>query len=308
MTRAHASLLPRMPLVLLALAGCGNDMPQMMDNPMPQQLGVVSHTLTPFTLQPGEEKIYCQYVPPDGKDHWVNKFVTDMAPGSHHLVVFRIQDNVGLPASGPTPCTQLDIPSGFDGMLPGSQTQHNEIDLPDGVAMKMDPNHGLLFQEHYINATNAPLTSAVTWSAHEADPASVKNAAGMIFYSIFDLNIPTGESTQTKTCGAPGNVSLVTATGHMHKHGVTFDAHVNGQAVYHSDTWNEPPNITLPSPGMAVHAGDPISWSCSYQNDTGMPLHFGNSAATNEMCIFVSIFYPSAYGSTEFNCKTPASM
>ena len=44
-------------------------------------------------------------------------------------------------------------------------------------------------------------------------------------------------------------------------------------------------------PPLPIHGGDLITWSCDFDNDTGATLRFGESAATNEMCIFSAAFY-----------------
>ena len=212
--------------------------------------------LTPWTLQPGEERIQCQYVHADGKERSISGFGTDMTAGSHHLVVFRINEaNTGgvvIDDHGgqPFPCSQLDIPDGFDGLLPGSQVQHTRFNLPDGVAMHLAATHGLLFQSHYINATQAPINTDVTWTIRSIDPARVKQPAGMLFYSNFGLSIPPNQkSTASRTCKAPGDIYLISATGHMHRHATSFDATVNDQPLYHTETWDEPDNAIFPSPG-----------------------------------------------------------
>lgn len=266
--------------------------------------GSASYSLAPFSLAPGEEKINCYYVPPVGRDRYVNRITVEMNAGSHHLVVFRIKDPQGMPASGPMPCSQVDIPSGLNGMLPGSQQQHSDMTLPDGVALLIAHDEGLYFQSHYINATpKDTITTKVTYTFTTVDPSTVMQTAGMIFYSNFGLDIPPGMSTAPKTCLAPQDLNLVTATGHMHKHGLTFDATVAGQSVYHTDNWDEPNGAVFPAPGRAVKSGDPITWTCAYNNDTGMPLKFGNSAVTNEMCIFAGIYYPAKDSQTLFFCQ-----
>ena len=52
-----------------------------------------------------------------------------------------------------------------------------------------------------------------------------------------------------------------------------------------------------------VKKGDAISWSCTYDNQTGKTLHFGDSASTNEMCILVGIYYPAPNSQTLFVCN-----
>lgn len=293
--------------LLLALAACASEEPDETPGPAPAtKIATLRYAMTPFTLQPGEEQIYCQFFPPDGKAHLVNRFTAELSRGSHHLVVFRISHPMPDTPTEPVPCSQLDLPGGFDGLLPGAQQQHTEVSLPAGVVMKLEPHHGLLFQQHYINATTAPLTTDVTWAADEVAETPDQQRAGMLFYSNFRLSVPPGTSEATSRCAAPADVNLVTATGHMHRRGVTFDASVAGQALYHADSWDDPPNLILPGTGLPVRQGDEIRWTCAYDNPTDQTLHFGNSALTNEMCIFVSLFYPSPSGATDFLCRQPS--
>ena len=37
-----------------------------------------------------------------------------------------------------------------------------------------------------------------------------------------------------------------------------------------------------------------ITWSCSYYNDTGATLTFGDSAISNVMCIYLGQYYPAS--------------
>jgi hypothetical protein len=232
-----------------------------------------------------------------------------MNAGSHHMVVFRINDAeyrqaVSNPPTDPVPCTQIDIPAGFDGMLPGSQQLHFDVTLPDGVAFLLKADHGLLFQQHYINATTQPITTSIDWTIGLVDPAQVQQPAGMIFLNNASLDIAPGVGTDAQvaqaSCPSPGDVHLVTATGHMHKHGLSFDGTVGASSVFHTNNWDEPNGNVFPSPGFAVGASDMITWKCVYDNDTNMNLAFGNSAVTNEMCIFIALFYPSPGSATDF--------
>jgi hypothetical protein len=262
-----------------------------------------SYSLAPFTLAPGDEKINCYYVPPDGVERYVSRIVVDMKPGSHHLVVFRIKDAVGMPTSGPTPCSQLDIPQGFDGLFPGSQQQHTEYTFPDGVAVKLEKDHGLLFQSHYINASAKEIVTGVDYRLTVAPREQVKQVAGMIFYSNFGLMVPPGKSTQSRTCRSPFDLRLLSVTGHMHKRGLTFDASIDGKNVYHTDRWDEPAFAAFPLPGYEVKKDSPITYECTYDNETGKTIRFGNSAATDEMCILAGLYYPSQNGETLFQCR-----
>jgi len=290
-----------LPVAALAFAACGNDATMMMQ-PTPETLSI---SLTPFTLQPGEEKIECYYVPPDGKDKYFNEITVDMAPGSHHLVVMRILDQQGMPAYGPQDCINGEMPNlnTIDGMLPGSQQPHTEYSFPDGVGMRISKDDGLWFQSHYINATNAPITTAVTWKVTLIDQAKVTQQAGLIFWSDYGLKVTPGMSTAGQTCKAPADMSLLTATGHMHRRGIDFLAQTGGQTIFHTTNWAEPSGNLFPAPGFAIKQGDSVQYTCTYQNDSNMTYTFGNSAINNEMCIFPALYYPSANGDTLFFCQ-----
>jgi hypothetical protein len=290
--------------------GVGPDMaPQPGDMAMQQQgdlAGVTtySYSLTPFTLQPGQEQINCYYIPADGVEKYFNHIVVDMNPGSHHLIVMRINESspgFQAPAAGPAPCQ--DIPSGFDAMLPGSQTQHYDYQTPTGVAMRLGANHGLYFQSHYINATQAALTTAVTWRIDTVDKSAVQQVAGIVFYSNWGVTVPPGMSQAKMTCPAPVNMNLITGLGHMHKRGIAFDTTLKGTNILHTDTWDDPAPAIYAAPGLPVAKGDPIVWTCTYNNMDATTYTFGNSAATNEMCIFAAGYYPSidGNGATVFN-------
>jgi hypothetical protein len=264
------------------------------------------YALKPFTIAPGEEQINCYYSPATGVERYVSKFDVDMNAGSHHLILFRVDErglNGVLPPAGPTPCTQLDFPKGLDGMMPGSQQRHFEVPLPEGVAMKLEKYHGLYFQSHYINATRSAITTQVKYQLTKVDPENVQQIAGMIFYSNLSLNIPPGMSTASKSCHMPADANLLMVSGHMHMHGLTFDATVGDQNVFHTDNWDEPNAAMFAAPGLAVAKGTPIGWSCSYDNQTGDTIVFGNSASKNEMCILGALYYPSNNGQTFFGCQ-----
>jgi hypothetical protein len=97
----------------------------------------------------------------------------------------------------------------------------------------------------------------------------------------------------TKTCTVPMDVSLLGASAHVHQHAVDFVAETNGMQLYHYVG----PGEAMPAryaPPIPVAANQGITWTCSYVNDGGSDLVFGESAITNEMCVFGAIYYPVA--------------
>jgi hypothetical protein len=84
----------------------------------------------------------------------------------------------------------------------------------------------------------------------------------------------------------------------MHRHAVGFTSSTSdGRMLFETKDWEGPRPASF-DPPMDIAAGTTITWSCSFQNDTGKTLGFGESASTNEMCIFNGIYFPSPDGSS----------
>jgi hypothetical protein len=306
-------------VLILALGGCGsNQLPAGAGGPgggggggggggtdgstgAPLNQRVID--LPSFSVGPGQEVFMCYYVPPDTEDRWVQTVTIDMAPGSHHLVVLRIP-NGGATATGPAPCDGLFGGHFPSAMMPGSQEPHTEYAFPDGFGMKVPKTDGLYFQSHYLNATtDQTLEAHVVYTMGNVDQSSVKTQVGSLFYGQWGLKVPTGRSTQSMSCAAPQDFNLLYAFGHMHRHALSFDSSVAGKPLYHTDTWDNPKTGAYDMPGFAVATGDTITWSCTYENDTGSTLVFGDSATKNEMCILAGQYYPADNSSTLFLCN-----
>jgi plastocyanin len=88
------------------------------------------------------------------------------------------------------------------------------------------------------------------------------------------------------------DVNLLSADSHMHKYATNFVATTStGVTLFSTTQWAEPPAKVF-SPALALTAGTSITWTCTDVNATGQELTFGESAVTNVMCIYTSIFYP----------------
>jgi hypothetical protein len=94
----------------------------------------------------------------------------------------------------------------------------------------------------------------------------------------------------------PADIEVLIAVSHMHKTAVGFTATTsNGQTIYQGTQWSDPVPTKF-NPALVIKQGATITWACTYNNTTGMTLTFGESAATNEMCILAGIAYPSQAG------------
>jgi hypothetical protein len=167
--------------------------------------------------------------------------------------------------------------------------------------MKLGARHGLFFQFHYANASDAPLPADIVWHATAIEPAAVAATAGMMFFSNFELSVPPGPSVASRSCPLSTERTLLGVTGHMHRRGVALGATLDGAPLYHTDSWSEP-ELRAFAPPLTVGASAALGWSCSYFNDGGTTYTFGPSAMANEMCIVAGLYHPAPDSTTDFGC------
>jgi hypothetical protein len=211
-----------------------------------------------------------------------------MSPGSHHMFVFHdpsFDTDTGTMAD----CSGTE----FHDFLHSAQTPQQTVTYPATVGRKLASTEGLRILAHYLNSTSADLTAQVDVKFHYVPTSGVKYLASELFLNQALINVPTGMSTQSATYNTPWQANLLLSVSHMHKRGTNFLATTStGVTLYQGKTWDEPQTNNY-DPPLAIPSGTTITWACSYDNETGQALTFGESAATNEMCIFVGTYYSS---------------
>jgi hypothetical protein len=255
--------------------------------------GTYTITLDHFVVAPGQERYACQDFanPFGGAPAAIHSFSSHMTPGSHHLLVFY---KPGAGDGALADCSGTEFAPGPY----GSQRPDDGIVYPDGVAAVVAPTDGFRVQAHYLNATPAPLDVTVTIELGRIDDAAVRDHAAILFFSNSAIDVPAGQSgvVVQKDCTLPFAVNLVQATGHMHQHGRAFVAAAAGTTIFSSTRYSDV-TPALFDPPLALPAGTAVHFACTYDNSDGTaPLHYGDSAVTDEMCIFSAQFYPAPFG------------
>jgi len=247
-------------------------------------------TMDEFTVPAGSEIYKCQnFADPFPGAAEVQGFESHMSAGSHHMLLFYYNSNADGALED---CSGLEFhPTPY-----GAQTPDSEVDYPEGIAALIPANQGLRMQAHYLNTTDQDITAHVEVRFHLAVDGTVTAHAGMVFMNNAAIYLqPSGSpQTVTKKCSVPSNIHLIYANSHMHQHGTNFQAVETGGGteLYQTTNWDDPPLSAL-SPPIDLNAGDEIQWTCTYLNNTGQIITFGESAATNEMCIFTGQYYPA---------------
>jgi len=270
--------------------------------PPPAGQMTVQINMTPFTINPGSEVFMCQNYdnPFGGKDVAIQRSESNMTPGSHHLHLFY----------GATDATRTVAScSGFEfhPLLHGAQTPNAVSQYPAGMAAKLNGATGVRLQVHYLNSTSNALSVQANVQLTTVDPSTVDKWVAQLYFNRVGLVVAPGPNVSvTTTCtiaSSFGPIGLLGGVSHMHRRATHFVASTStGVPLYETTQWDEP-TPTAYNPPVALNPGDSISWTCTYNNDTGQYITFGDSASTNEMCIFTGRFYSSPTGS-DMECQS----
>jgi hypothetical protein len=292
-------------LLIFALTGlgCGS-------TPAPLSVGI-----GPIALAPGEEKTVCSTVRlPNAADVDVVAMTATLAPGSHHLILYRSTATAEAPAL--TPCQTFDTVMQGDVPLLIVGTLNNQLTLPSGVAYHLPAGQMVKLEAHYINASSAAIQGQGTVvMTPRAAGASTQTADLMLCGSMRQLTtqgIPPHASVSLDPGFYAGGgdvdftkLTVFALTSHEHHlgSGVTIaksNAAANaGATLFTTHDWSNAPLTVLDAAHeVTFAAGEGLRWQCSYDSldaqppPTG-PTYFGPSALTNEMCFIAAYYYPS---------------
>jgi hypothetical protein len=326
LSRRHAATAA----VALLLAACGGDPdpseptpPGDVDLPDPGPGGFQLETgLIP--VQPGEEVQSCYFfeVP---FDHavWVNHVELAQNQGSHHMNVFRVKTVVNLdgePGSVIEGGECWNAPNWADWpLLVNSQSSGAEDwQMPEGVALRLEPHEKIMLQSHYVNATTqvTPSSGKAVVNFHGVDEGEVRDEMGTLFATNQNIEVCPGQASvkYEATCkvATEGPVTVAAANGHFHSRGKrftmeTFDARTGeGERFYESLVWDDPPFERGLAAEIPKDGG--IRWTCEFgapPDACGDPekaccFTFGPKVETSEHCNAFVYYYPR--GPTDRNC------
>lgn len=252
----------------------------------------------------GAEQHRCRFVKVDpAYDGYIVEMSHEYTPGSHHLVLFRT-DLTDIPSgqSGDLDCygAGSEVMSHTRGVLYASQSATGKTTLPPSVGLPIRGGSVLMLQSHYLNAGVSALDAKVDVRLAVAPRSdAIKDEAGVLFYyDPFIVVPPRGRSSALMRCRIAKDIHLLTGLSHTHKRGVGFEAFVDPPSgelsptpFYTSNDWEHPQSFDSK---LDVPAGSKIRFRCDYANPSGeTEIVQGQSAETNEMCVFTGLYYPA---------------
>lgn len=259
-----------------------------------------------FEVPAGRESQNCYFVRvPDvanGADIWIDRVLTAINPGSHHMNVFRVKTIKGLDPDageatnlGKYPATVVIGSDDYAGnpcwdsanwsdwpLIANSQNSAANMPLtdwvlPNDVAIRMSPGELIMVQTHYVNSSDQPTKwgAKVGINFYRQDAAKTPVELGSLFATQQNIRICRSNPTPTYsgTCKFPNNVTVTAANGHFHKRGDQFSIFPwNGTSTQHPDEstmfyqsndWEHPPMKTNIEVQMEQNQG--IWWDCKYR-------------------------------------------
>ena len=270
----------------------------------------VTLTVTPFTVQPGDEVYMCQQFsnPFGGQDADIVEIDGQMSAGSHHFFIFNMAPDTGQTTTAPIePCPAGGLEF-FPYIYLDQTTEPWDVAYPEPtMGYPLVGTNGLMMNVHFLNATSTAIEAEATATIHTAKPGVVTTHVGNLFLNNQAMSVPANTPESAPVWQSASNTPITTfdynilqSWSHMHQYGLKFEATLSPSTTpfYTETQWNAPPVVNYwPNP-IAVPSGTQFTWQCQYYNPTGATMTFGESAVNNVMCIYFGQYYPAVPPST----------
>ena len=247
-----------------------------------------------WTIPSGTEKYLCLRKTV-GETMYIKAFRAVAPTGTHHTVL-----TAGTPSGndGVQECNGL---TNENAMIYGSGIGTDALELPQGVATKVEAGQQLLLNLHLYNVSDQPITATTGIEIIPAEPVEVEHVAeGILAGRTFGLVVPQGTSTQIGYCTMNGDVNILAIAPHMHQAGRHMKVYAElpgGDMLLHDDAYDfNDQQIYRKDTPVPLTQGTRVRIECSYDNTTGAAISFGDSS-DNEMCFAGLIRYPAFGGS-----------
>ncbi len=265
-----------------------------------------------FTVPAGQEVVYCVRIPMPaqfkGRDLALTSWESDIPGPAHHYFMFY--DTTPTAGTAPVPCegTNPLVPSSSAGLDLFSM---GTLMLVAGIghdAWASQPDYGMVLQSngsfvtnhHVINAGVSPVTVNAHLKLKVKNASDVPHPTRALSCQTIDISLaPHAATDVTATCLAPYDLDVVTMSSHAHQDLTSFEQRfydgttTQPAVLYTSTQWDSPAVQSLDAP-LHLKAGQGITFTCHYMNNTESPIGFGLTAST-EMCAAMNQYaYPTA--------------
>jgi len=273
------------------------------DYPDPPDGGVAIRSSV-FEVPPYSEIIYCYFGTYDGPTVGVNFYQPlEAEMYSHHNQLKTTP--VQKPEGSLEDCFYLDasmsefVPIfeavGIDAI---EGATGNWLNLPEGIAVRMEENKHYVLDMHYINTTDKTLVVQNGANIGTIPEEEVEFFAGSGQFDSGPPEITPGEYTYSFDCEWKQDATILSLSSHMHGIGTEFYVDVvrkNGdiERVHSVPEWDQAVHPYFPvidsfeNGSFTVEEGDIFRTSCTWYNPTDEVIGF-----PAEMCTTAVVAYP----------------
>lgn len=247
-----------------------------------------------WTMPPDTEGYKCIRIQAPN-ELWITAFRSLAPVGTHHTVL-TISTNSTQTGEYDCQVSSLD-----NQMLYAAGVNTDDNYFPDGVAIHVPAGTYLNLNLHLYNTTDNTITANSGVYVKTMNAADVVNEADMMFAGTESINIPSDGVAHTASggCTATSDYHMFTLWPHMHQTAIHQKLEITRSGTATASmlldvpyTFSEQKNY--PMADTMIHAGDALKTTCTYVNNTGATIHFGDSS-DSEMC-FTGIYrYPAAH-------------
>jgi hypothetical protein len=214
------------------------------------------------------------------------------------------------PAPGTYDCADLydnQYPTLMDSeiLVYGSQLAEGNIELPDGIAAGLLNGLAIVYELHYVNATDKEAHAFSNVNLYTIPHADVQGTiwGQDVRHETIDIP-PRSTHTEWSRCVLNKPADVIILSSHTHKLGTDFhisrwDGKTVGDEVFVNTDWATPKLETL-NPGLHLEAGEGFEFRCNYDNPSDQAVHYGLTS-NDEMCNMVMVFTP---GDQDIACTT----
>ncbi len=257
-----------------------------------------------WQLAPGATNTYkCTRIKV-ANEMWIAGFRASSPPGTHHSV---LTISTSSTQTGDYDCSAGSLDSE---MLYAAGVGTDDLVFPAGVAMHIPAGTYINLNLHLFNATDKPMADSSGVLVKVVDQASVVHEADMMFSGTFNLGgvsgIPSDGQPHTYSggCNAPaGGWHIFTLWPHMHQTAThqkwSYTPSGGTAQVLLDDDFQFMEQKNYPIADTLIPAGAAILTECTYVNNTGHPMTWGDGS-DKEMCFTGMYKYPA--GGSLFQC------
>lgn len=225
------------------------------------------------------------------EDVYIRGFKPLSPPGTHHTAL-TVREAPNAP-DGVNACDVSEV--GASNVF-GSGVGTGGKTLPEGVGVKLARGSQVILNLHLLNATDTPLRGqSGTW-VETTTADQVRQLADGVAVGPLKLTVPPGRSVQGGVCTVDRDYTIYGLMPHMHQNGVhmrVFAQHAGmPELLIHDAPYDFDNQIAHGIEPMLMRTGDSMRVECTFENQTGRTLHFGESS-NDEMCLAGVARYPA---------------